>query len=76
MGSIKALDLVGVIQPICLLKCKKALSELNKGEIMEVYIQDPEVVEDLKKILLESGDEVVDVNKEEDRFRIRIRKGV
>ncbi|MBS1238092.1 MAG: Sulfurtransferase TusA, partial [Deltaproteobacteria bacterium] len=39
------LDLTGVVSPICLLKCKSALSRLNPGEVLEVMVQDEEVVE-------------------------------
>ena len=76
MGQKRVLDLVGVIKPIALLKCKKALSELSMGDLMEVYIQDPEVVEDLKKIFSESGDKVIDITHDKNCLRVRIKKGV
>ncbi len=76
MSSTIVLDLVGVIQPICLLKCRNALDELGPGEIMEVHVQDPMVVEDMKKIIQESGDQVLEVIEEEDHFRVVIRKKV
>lgn len=69
------LDLIGVVSPICLLKCKSALARLNPGEVLEVVVQDEEVVESLSMILKQSRDELEAFSKEGDCFRISIRKG-
>jgi TusA-related sulfurtransferase len=69
------LDLIGVVSPICLLKCKSALSRLNPGEVIEVMVQDEEVVESLSMILKQSQDSMESFTKEGECFRISIRKG-
>ena len=69
------LDLIGVVSPICLLKCKSALARLNPGEVLEVIVQDDEVVKSLSMILKESHDSMEAFTKEGECFRISIRKG-
>jgi TusA-related sulfurtransferase len=69
------LDLIGVVSPICLLKCKSALSRLNPGEVLEVMVQDEEVVESLSLILKQSQDSMESFTREGECFRISIRKG-
>jgi TusA-related sulfurtransferase len=69
------LDLIGVVSPICLLKCKSALSRLNPGEVLEVMVQDEEVVESLSMILKQSQDSMESFKKEGECFRLSIRKG-
>jgi TusA-related sulfurtransferase len=74
MASSK-LDLIGVVSPICLLKCKSALSRLRPGEVLEVVVQDGEVIESLSMILKESQDSLESFTKEGECFRLSIRKG-
>jgi TusA-related sulfurtransferase len=69
------LDLIGVITPICLLKCKSALARLNPGEELEVMVQDEEVFESLSMILKQSQDRMESFSKEGECYRISIRKG-
>lgn len=76
MAMASTLDLIGVISPICLLKCKSALSRLNPGEVLDVLVQDEEVVESLSMILKQSQDRMESFYKEGECFRISIRKGL
>jgi len=69
------LDLIGVVSPICLLKCKSALSRLNPGEVLDVLVQDEEVVESISMILKQSQDRMEAFSKEGECYRISIRKG-
>jgi TusA-related sulfurtransferase len=69
------LDLIGIVSPICLLKCKSALSRLNPGELLEIMVQDEEVIASLAMILKQSPDSMESFNKEGECFRISIRKG-
>jgi TusA-related sulfurtransferase len=75
MEMASTLDLIGMVSPICLLKCKSALSRLNPGEVLEVMVQDEEVVESLSMILKQSQDSLESFTKEGECFRISIRKG-
>jgi TusA-related sulfurtransferase len=69
------LDLIDVVSPICLLKCKSALSRLNPGEVLEVLVQDEELVDSLSMILKRSHDRIEAFFKEGECYRISIRKG-
>jgi len=75
MEMASTLDLIGVVSPICLLKCKSALSRLNPGEVLDVLVQDEEVFESLSMILKQSQDSMESFTREGECFRISIRKG-
>jgi TusA-related sulfurtransferase len=45
------------------------------GDVLEVLIKDPEVIEDLTKIVNRSQDQLLQTLREEDHYRIRIKKG-
>ena len=75
MSSKSELNLLGIMSPLCLLKCKSFLEEMKSGNFLEVLVQDPEVVEDLVKIIERSKDQIVKVETEDEYFRIQIEKG-
>ncbi len=72
---ISQLNLVGVVQPVCLLKCQSTLSLLNPGDVLEVSVQDPEVVHNLQKIIERSANQVVKTERKDEYFQIFIRRG-
>ncbi len=74
MSSKSEIDLLGVVSPVCLLKCKNALDCLDPGHVLEVLVQDPEVVEDLIKIVERSQYQLLKLETEKDYYRIHIRK--
>ena len=69
------LNLVGVVSPVCLLKCQSALNILKPGDILEVMVQDPEVVNNLQKIIERSANQVVKTERRDEYFQIFIRRG-
>ena len=71
----KELDLIGVVSPVCILKCKSELARMATGYTLEVLLQDPEVVEELIKIVERSKDHVIKSEQEGDHFRIQLKKG-
>ena len=71
----KKLNLIGVVSPVCLLQCKRVLSEMDAGDVLEVLLQDPDVVEELVKIVERSSDRVMKLNQEQDHFRIQLERG-
>jgi len=75
MGMASTLDLIGVVSPICLLKCKSALARLNPGEMLDVLVQDAEAVESISMILKQSEDRMEAFSKEGECYRISIRRG-
>jgi TusA-related sulfurtransferase len=75
MLSITELNLIGVASPVCLLKCKQVLAEMNAGDMIEILLQDPDVVEALVKIIRRSPDEVIKSEPEGDHYRVHLKKG-
>ena len=75
MLSIPRLDLRGISWPMCLLQFKQNLLALGAGGRLEVLVQDPEVAENILMIIERSGDRVLDNQKDETGFRLRIEKG-
>ena len=73
--GISQLNLVGVVSPVCLLKCQSALNILKPGNILEVMVQDPEVVNNLQKIIERSANQVVKTERKDEYFQIFIRRG-
>ena len=69
------LNLVGVVSPVCLLKCQSALNILKSGDVLEVMVQDPEVVNNLQKIIERSANQVVKTEQKDEYFQIFIRRG-
>jgi TusA-related sulfurtransferase len=74
MKSTCKLDLIHIISPLCLLKCKSELNRLNSGEVLEIWLQDYEVVENIEKIISLSNDRIIGADKANDRFCLYIEK--
>ena len=75
MTSKLEINLVDTVSWLSLLKCKDVLSKMALGEVLEVLINDLEVIEDLTKIINRSQDQLLQTLREEDNYRIRIKKG-
>lgn len=75
MTSKLEINLVDTVSWLSLLKCKDVLSKMALGEVLEVLIKDFEVIEDLTKIINRSQDQLLQTLREEDNYRIRIKKG-
>ena len=73
--EISQINLVGVVSPICLLKCQSALDMLKPGNVLEVMVQDPEVVCNLQKIIERSANQVIKTEQNDEYFQIFIRRG-
>ena len=73
MATVK-IDISHMISPIGLLECKNALSELQAGDVLEVSVQDPEVVQHIKRIIKPSADRVIKTDSEDGYYRLSIQK--
>jgi TusA-related sulfurtransferase len=74
MNLKKEMDLIGVVSPVCLLKCKSVLGEMNAGDMLDILLKDPEVVGELVKIIERSQDRVVQSQRDGDHYRVSIIK--
>ena len=69
------LDLRGMIIPVTFLRITQAFREIEAGETIEIVGNDPETIKDLFKILQSSSYELLNINDDENPYRIRLRKG-
>jgi len=74
MPSKSEINLIGVVWPVCLLKCNSELNRLCEGEEVDVIVQDPDVLKDLLKILERSLEHSVTTIQENDHYRLHILK--
>ena len=74
MPSKSEINLIGVVWPVCLLKCNSELNRLNEGEEVDVIVQDPDVLKDLLRIVERSLEHSVATFYEKNHYRIHIRK--
>jgi tRNA 2-thiouridine synthesizing protein A len=68
------LDLSGLKCPLPALKTRRALTRLRTGDELVVECTDPLSAVDIPNLLRETGDQLLDSKRAEDRFVFRIRK--
>ncbi len=77
MSEIKAdekLDLRGVVCPINFVKTKLKLEEMNRGQVLEVIIDEGEPIKNVPRSVKEEGHEIIGVKKIGGAFRLLIKK--
>ncbi len=77
MSELKAdaeLDLRGVLCPINFVKTKLKLESMAEGEVLEVVLDSGEPIQNVPKSLKDEGHKIIEVKKESDHFRLKIRK--
>jgi len=70
----RTLDCLGLYCPEPVFKTRMELDELKIGEILEVVADDPAAEEDVKSLVKNLGQEIVNVNKEGNAVKILIKK--
>jgi tRNA 2-thiouridine synthesizing protein A len=68
------LDLSGLDCPMPLLKAKKALNEMQPGELLRVIATDPGSVRDFEVFSRQSGHQLVESVVKDGEFRYLLRK--
>ena len=68
------LDVCGEVCPMPVVKTKKAIENMKPEQILEVIVDYSPSVENVKRFAINSGYEVISVNKENDKFKILIKK--
>ena len=69
------LDASGKKCPMTLLSTKKALSNIERGQILKIIATDQNAVKDLKAFCEYTDHELIDNRSENETFIIRILKG-
>jgi len=70
----RTLDCLGLYCPEPVFKTRMELDELKIGEILEVVADDPAAEEDVKSLVKNLGQEIVNVSKEGNAVKILIKK--
>lgn len=69
------LDCVGLFCPEPLFQTRQAIDQIEVGEVLEVFADDPAAEEDLTRFAKRTGHEVVSIEDMGDYKRFLIRRG-
>jgi len=75
MEAIKVLDAKGLACPMPIVKTKKAISDINSGEILEVHATDKGAKNDLTAWAKSGGHELLKDTEEDGVLKFWIKKG-
>ncbi|KSU63221.1 hypothetical protein AS034_02905 [[Bacillus] enclensis] len=75
MNADKVLDAKGLACPMPIVKTRKAIKEIESGQILEVQTTDKGAKSDLTAWAKSGGHELVDSKEENDVFTFWIKKG-
>lgn len=70
----KELDASGLNCPMPILRAKKALKELNAGDVLRVIATDPGSVKDFEAFAKQTGNELLESVEEGGSFIYRLKK--
>ncbi|MCG8544263.1 MAG: sulfurtransferase TusA family protein [Alphaproteobacteria bacterium] len=70
----QTLDTKGLNCPIPILKAKRAIKDMNSGDVLEVLATDPGAVKDFEAFSRATGNELMEWNEEDGVFRFLLRK--
>ncbi|MGG0413811.1 sulfurtransferase TusA family protein [Peribacillus simplex] len=75
MNSDKVLDAKGLACPMPIVKTRKAMNDLQTGQVMEIHVTDKGAKADLAAWSRSGGHELVETAEENDILKFWIRKG-
>ncbi|MGE1102837.1 sulfurtransferase TusA family protein [Peribacillus simplex] len=75
MNSDKVLDAKGLACPMPIVKTKKAMNDLQTGQVLEIHVTDKGAKADLAAWSKSGGHELVETAEENDILKFWIRKG-
>ena len=70
----KELDASGLNCPMPILRAKKALKELQSGDVLRIIATDPGSVKDFEAFAKQTGNELLESSEEGGSFYCRLRK--
>lgn len=74
MEAQKEIDTRGLNCPLPILKAKKALAEMNSGDVLKVLATDPGSMRDFQAFARQTGNELVEQNSANDEFTHYLRR--
>lgn len=75
MNSDKILDAKGLACPMPIAKTKKALTELESGQVLEIHATDKGAKNDLAAWTNSTGNELLKSEEENEVFKFWVKKG-
>ncbi len=70
----KELDASGLNCPMPILRAKKALKDLQSGDVLRIIATDPGSVKDFEAFAKQTGNELLDTKEEGDSFIYHLKK--
>jgi tRNA 2-thiouridine synthesizing protein A len=68
MEAHKEIDTRGLSCPLPILKAKKALADMNSGDVLKVLATDPGSMRDFQAFARQTGNELVEQSSANDEF--------
>lgn len=76
MKNERLLDLIGVICPMNFVKAKLFLEQFERGEVVEIILDEGDPLTNVTRSLKDEGHQVVKVDSfDETSYKIRVKKG-
>ena len=75
MNSDKVLDAKGLACPMPIVKTRKAMNDLQTGQVLEIHVTDKGAKADLAAWSKSGGHELMETAEENDILKFWIRKG-
>ncbi len=75
MNSDKVLDAKGLACPMPIVRTKKAMNELDSGQVLEIHVTDKGAKNDLNAWTKSSGHELIHDTDEDGVLKFWIKKG-
>ncbi|SIR60477.1 TusA-related sulfurtransferase [Peribacillus simplex] len=75
MNTDKVLDAKGLACPMPIVKTRKAMNDLQTGQVLEIHVTDKGAKADLAAWSRSGGHELVETAEENDILKFWIRKG-
>ena len=72
----KTINVLGFLCPVPIAEARKALQIMIADEVLEIWSDDPEVLQDMPLLLNRTGDELLSVEENAGEYRMLIRKVV
>ena len=70
----KQLDTSGLNCPMPVMKCKKALQSLSKGQVLHLLATDPATLDDIPILVQNTGNEILESGQLEGKVYFYIKK--
>ena len=74
MAPHNSLNLCHTEWPLCLLEFNRNLDKTQRGNSLEVWVQDPDILHAIKSIVTNAGCRIIRIDEQTGRFKICIRK--